>query len=124
MREVLALVVLIGVLVTGSITIVGAASKDGVVRGSIRIEGGVEIDSPAGPGSPSSGRVVFTENRHRALTIGVGKTGTFSVKLKPGTYRAWGGPPGWYPSCRGNNNNPFKVVSGQTVTIVVACVAL
>ena len=122
MRQVIALLALTGVLVSGSSALSGAASAYGVVTGSIRVTGGVEFNPP--PGSVTSGRVVFKEEHGRALTIGVGQSGTFSVKLKPGIYTAFGGPPGWFPNCHGNNDKPFRISTGHTKKILVAGLAL
>ena len=121
-REALAFVVLLGVLVTDSSAIGGAAPGHDVVSGSLRIFGGV-ADSPP-HGWPTSGRVVFERVHGRTSIVGVGKSGDFMVKLKPGVYTAFGGPPGWYPQCRANDGKPFTVTASHSLKVVVACDAL
>jgi hypothetical protein len=113
---------MLGALVAGSSAVSGASPRYGVVTGSMGITGGVAMNPPGG--TATSGRVVFKNQHGRELTIGVGKSGHFSVKLKPGVYTAFGGPPGWFPTCHGNNDRPFRVSADHTIRIDVACVAL
>jgi hypothetical protein len=71
-----------------------------------------------------SGRVVFKPASGREVVVGVGRSGEFSVNLRPGTYTAFGGGPGWFPNCHGNDGEAFKVVAGHSFKVNVWCIAL
>lgn len=118
----MAAVVLVGLLIGGLATSGEAASKGVLVAGSMRLYGG-NSDAPRS-GYPTSGRVVFKREHGNVTTIGVGKSGTFSLKLEPGTYTAFGGPPGWYPRCLANYGKPFTISANHPLTVAVACDAL
>jgi hypothetical protein len=66
----------------------GPARATGHVTGTLLIEGG-----PIGPGGqqpgerPIPGTVTFTAAGHRSMSIQVGNSGTFSVRLSPGRYQ-------------------------------------
>lgn len=71
-----------------------------------------------------SGRVVFKSAAGRETIVGVGKSGEFNVNLRPGTYTAFGGGPGWFPNCRGNDGKAFKIVAGRSFKVTIWCIAL
>src|ERR1700690_4024601 len=87
----LATVGTIALLFTGMNSPSGAAVNKGTVTGSLRTFGGVAFAPRSG--WPTAGRVVFKPEHGTARAIKVGKTGQFTVELKPGTYTVFGGPP-------------------------------
>ncbi|HTZ26658.1 MAG TPA: hypothetical protein VMC83_21875 [Streptosporangiaceae bacterium] len=61
----------------------------GTVTGKLEIEGGPISTNGQQPGKrPTPGTVRFTSTRHHRVTVRVGDSGTFSVRLPPGTYAA------------------------------------
>lgn len=72
----------------------GRSHRLGTVTGRLIREGG-----PLGPGGqqpavrPLRGLVQFTSAGHRVVNVRVGRSGTFSVSLAPGTYRVTGRSP-------------------------------
>jgi hypothetical protein len=71
-----------------------------------------------------SGRVVFKSATGREIVVGVGKSGEFSVNLRPGTYTAFGGGRGWFPNCQFDHGKPFTIAAGHTAKVAVWCVAI
>ena len=88
----------------------------GTVTGRLQIEGG-----PIGPGGqqpgkrPMSGTVQFTGTRHQRVTVRVGSSGTFSVRLAPGTYAVCWRSPGAQGRCLGAR--PVTVAARHTTKI-------
>jgi hypothetical protein len=84
------------------------------VTGTFFREGG-----PLGPGGqqpaeqPLSGTVVFTSGRHR-VAVQVGGSGTFSLRLPPGTYAVSGRTPSIVEVTSGT-------AAGQQATIATPC---
>jgi hypothetical protein len=109
-------------LLCGLTTTSGAATGVGHVTGSIRYFGGV-AGTPR-TGTPTSGRVVFKPAHGTSRAIKVEKSGAFDVRLRAGTYIAFGGPPGWHDECRVNNGSTFKVARGKVINVIVACDAI
>jgi hypothetical protein len=99
-----------------------AADSKGIVTGSLRTFGGVVEATRAG--YPTAGRVVFKPEHGTARAIKVGKTGRFTVELKPGTYTVFGGPPAWNNTCQVNFGKPFSLSAGEKVKVTVSCLAL
>ena len=125
MSRLIASLAIVGILVTGFGVPVGAVSKNGHLTGSLKLSPGTEVSvAVAKAGLPIAGRVVLRSWEGRATVIGVGKSGRFSLNLRPGTYTAFGGPPGWFPECRANDGTAFKVTVGHTLRIEVWCVAM
>jgi hypothetical protein len=54
----------------------------------------------------------------------VGRTGQFTVELKPGIYTVFGGPAGWHNTCQVNFGKPFSLIAGQKLKVTVSCIAL
>jgi hypothetical protein len=106
-------------LVSGTSETGGAATKGGVVTGSLRVFGGVS--SAPKFGSPVSGDVVFKPSHGKETKIMVGMTGRFDIRLAAGTYTAFGGPLGWHNDCLGNHGKPFKVAVGERSKVIIAC---
>lgn len=103
----------------------GAAQRDAHVIGSLRLSPATLVTvAVAKAGLPMSGRVVFEPTTGRGIVVGVGTSGRFSVNLRPGTYRAFGGGRGWFPNCRFNAGKSFTVAAGHTVKVAVWCVAI
>jgi hypothetical protein len=103
----------------------------GHLAGQLVMEGG-----PLGPGGqqpgerPLSGTVTFTAAGHRRVTVQVGSSGKFSVRLPPGTYQISGGSPFIETSSgSGGNEEEFpcsqpltaKVTAGHTANVTVTC---
>jgi hypothetical protein len=62
----------------------GTSSAEGTVMGRFWLEGGTSADTAA---RPIPGAVQFTAAHHRLVTVQVGTSGTFSVRLPAGTYQ-------------------------------------
>jgi hypothetical protein len=112
----------VALLISGLSTPSGAAVDKGVVSGALRIYGAT-FDAPRS-GWPTAGRVVFKPKHGTARAIKVGKTGQFTVELKPGTYTVFGGPPAWDNDCVVNGGKPFKLGVGQRLKVVASCVEI
>jgi hypothetical protein len=118
----LATVLTVALLFSGLSSAGGAADNTGIVTGSLRTFGGVAWVTPSG--YPTAGRVVFKPEHGTARAIKVGKTGRFTVELKPGTYTVFGGPPSWKNACEVNFGKPFSLSAGQRINVTVSCNAL
>jgi hypothetical protein len=107
----------------------GAAPVTGVISGRFVIFGtmgrpGAAVDHPA------RGSVVFTRGRHRVLVIRVGRSGTFAVRLPPGTYRVYGRSPqlttvtdnGAERESKITLAQPVIVTAGHTTKIVLKAI--
>lgn len=117
--------VIVGLLVTGVPVSAGASPGDGHVRGSLRLSPATAVTvAVAKAGLPMSGRVVFRSATGREIVVGVGRSGRFSVNLRPGTYTAFGGDRGWFPNCHYDSGKPFTITAGHTVKVAVWCVAI
>ena len=75
-------------------------------------------------GWPTVGRVEFKPKYGTARAIKVGKTGQFTVELKPGIYIVYGGSPGWHNTSQVNFGKPFSLGAGQKRKVTVSCIAL
>jgi len=81
-------------LLSGCAAAPALTSPAGTVTGRLQIEGG-----PIGPGGQQPGKrgvpgtVQFTAGRRRLLTVRVGSSGTFSVRLPAGNYAVCGRSP-------------------------------
>jgi hypothetical protein len=100
----------------------GAAhSEYGRVAGNFEREGG-----PIGPGGqqppvvPLPGTMHFQRHGHRGVRVKVGNSGTFSVRLAPGSYSVSGSTPGMFGRCR--LAGKVTVRAGRTRHIVVSCI--
>jgi hypothetical protein len=70
-------------------TSAGRGTAVGTVTGKLQIEGGPIGTNGQQPGKrPVSGTVRFTSTRHHPVTVRVGDSGRFSVRLPAGTYAA------------------------------------
>jgi hypothetical protein len=107
---------------TSTTSVSAARNHKAVITGSLRIFGGT-ADAPAS-GTPVAGRVVFKPTRGEAHALKVGKSGEFRITMDGGTYKAFGGPPAWGNECLVNGGKPFEVKAGQSLKVVVACIAL
>jgi hypothetical protein len=97
-------------------------SDGGTVTGRLQIEGG-----PIGPGGqqpgkrPMSGTVQFTGTRQQRITVPVGSSGTFSVRLAPGTYAVcWRSPAAQGPC---SESRPVTVTARHTTEIAFILLA-
>ena len=92
----------------------------------------VRVGGPLGPGGqqppevPLAGAMRFTRAGNTAITVRVGKTGTFAARLAPGRYRV----SGTTPDIEGEPGNieatcslpgPVAVSAGLTRHITVVC---
>jgi hypothetical protein len=92
------------------------------------MEGGALGPGGQQPGErPLSGTVIFTAAGHRRVTVQVGSSGKFSVRLPPGTYQVSGGSP-FIDTSSGNEqelpcSQPLsaKVTAGHTANVTVTC---
>ncbi len=102
-------------------------AADGRVTGKFERVGG-----PLGPGGqqppvvPLTGTMRFARAGHRTVRVHVGKSGKFSVRLAPGSYRVSGRTPqieqepgNIEATCR--LHGKVKVSGGRTRHIVVVC---
>lgn len=118
-------------LLAGCGATAGQHSPMATVTGRFVREGG-----PLGTGGqqpaeqPLSGTVVFTAGRHQ-VTVQVGSSGTFSLRLPPGTYAVSGRSPGIVEVSTGTaatRETPCSVPGSVTVTarhntrITVTCI--
>jgi len=99
-------------LLAGCAAPAGHGPVTGDVAGRLLREGG-----PPGPGDqsglrPMAGTVTFTSAAHR-VTVRVGKSGTFSVRLPPGRYRVSG------PCSR---PAPVTVAAHHTAHVKIICI--
>lgn len=121
-----------GGAVTSGAATSGQAPATGHLTGRLVMEGG-----PIGPGGkqpgerPLSGTVTFTAAGHRRVTVRVGSTGRFSVRLLPGTYHVSGRSPAIEASSGSGGkeqelpcSQPLsaRVTAGHTSAVTVMCV--
>ena len=118
----LAAVVSTAALCSGLSSASEATGNTGTLTGSLRIFGGVATTSRSG--LPTSGRVEFQPKLGTARAIKVGKTGQFTVELKPGIYTVFGGPPAWHNTCQVNFGKAFRLGGGQRLKVTVSCIAI
>jgi hypothetical protein len=119
-----------GITVTGS-TVTGSTVTGSTVTGRFLIEGGPVRPGGGQPGErPLRGTVTFTAAGQRPVNVLVGRSGTFSVALLPGTYHVAGRSPAIVEVSRSGAqheascSNPLTVhVTGQyTLKITVTCI--
>jgi hypothetical protein len=108
----LAALLLAALLLAGCTAPAGHGTATGSVAGRLLREGG-----PSGQGGqpalrPMSGTVIFTSAAHR-VTVRVGNSGTFSVRLPPGRYRLSG------PCSR---PSPVTVTARHTAHVKIICI--
>jgi hypothetical protein len=102
-------------------------AADGRVTGKFEREGGPPEPSGKQPVVPLSGTMRFARAGHRTVRVHVGKSGKFSVRLAPGSYRVSGRTP-QILQVPGNIeatcwlHGRLKVSSGRTRHIVVTCI--
>jgi hypothetical protein len=104
------------------------AAAIGHLAGRLVMEGGALGPGGQQPGErPLSGTVTFTAAGHRRVTVRVGSTGKFSVRLPPGTYQVSGRSP-FIDTSSGNEqqlpcSQPLsaKVTAGHTANVTVTC---
>jgi hypothetical protein len=104
------------------------AAAIGHLAGRLVMEGGALGPGGQQPGErPLSGTVTFTAAGHRRVTVQVGASGRFSVRLPPGTYQVSGGSP-FIDTSSGNEqelpcSQPLsaKVTAGHTANVTVTC---
>lgn len=88
----------------------------GTVAGKLHVEGGPIGPSGQQPGKrPVPGTVQFTGIRQRRVTVPVGNSGSFSVRLAPGSYAACSRPAGAQGPCFLRRR--VTVTAGQTTKI-------
>ncbi len=123
----LAVLLMAGCAATG-----GQAPVPGHLAGRLVMEGGPMVPGGQQPGErPISGTVTFTSAGHRQVAVQVGTSGTFSVRLPPGTYQVSGRSP-FIETGNGSGGSEqelpcsqplsAKITAGHTATITVACV--
>jgi hypothetical protein len=118
-------------LIAGCAATGGQAPVTGHLAGRLVMEGG-----PMGPGGqqpaerPIPGTVTFTAADHRQVAIQVGTSGTFSIRLPPGTYQVSGRSPSIETSSGSDGSeqelpcsapSSAQITAGHAATITVAC---
>jgi hypothetical protein len=104
---------LLAVLLAGCTAPAGQGPVTGEVAGRLVREGGPP-DQGSQPGQrPMPGTVTFTSAAHRRLTVRVGNSGTFTVRLPPGRYRVSG------PCSR---PSPVTVTARHTAHVKIICI--
>ena len=119
-------------LMAGCAATSGQAPVTGHLAGRLVMEGGPMVPGGQQPGErPLSGTVTFTAAGHRQVAVQVGTSGTFSVRLPPGTYQVSGRSPSIETSNGSGGSEQelpcsqplsAKITAGQTATITVTCV--
>ena len=113
------------------ITVTGTMVTGTTVTGRFLIEGGPVRPGGGQPGErPLRGTVTFTAAGQRPVSVRVGRSGTFSVALLPGTYHVTGRSPaivevsGSGAQHEAPCSSPLTVhVTGQhTLKITVTCI--
>jgi hypothetical protein len=98
------------------------SSAEGTVMGRFLIEGGTSADTAA---RPIPGAVQFTAAHHQLVTVPVGTSGTFSVRLPAGTYQVAGRTPRVIEIIGGHQREmwsqirPVTVTAGHTTRITI-----
>jgi hypothetical protein len=118
----------LALLTAGCAAAGGQAPATGHLAGRLVMEGGALGPGGQQPGErPLSGTVTFTAAGHRRVTVQVGSSGKFSVRLPPGTYQVSGGSP-FIDTSSGNEqelpcSQPLsaKVTAGHTANVTVTC---
>ena len=108
----------------------GQAPVAGHLAGRLVMEGG-----PIGPGGqqpggrPIPGTVTVTAAGHRRVTVRVGPSGTFSVRLPPGRYQLSGRSPDIMEVSNGSEQelpcsqpSSVTVTARQTAVVAVTCI--
>ncbi len=125
---------LAALLMAGCAATGGQGLVTGHLAGRLVMEGG-----PIGPGGkqpgerPIPGTVTFTAAGHRQVAVQVGTSGTFSVRLPPGTYQVSGRSSSTETSSGSGASEreqelpcsqplSAKITAGQTASITVTCV--
>lgn len=109
----------------------GQAPATGHLAGRLVMEGGPMGPAGQQPGErPIPGTVTFTAADHRQVAVQVGTSGTFSVRLPPGTYQVSGRSPSIETSSGSSGSeqelpcspaSSARITAGHTATITVAC---
>jgi hypothetical protein len=106
-----------------------AVALRGLVTGTLRLEGG-----PMRPGGqqperrPTPGTIQFARGGHRMISTRAGHSGTFSIRLRAGTYRVSGGSPRVTAGSRTDRETACSqpvtvaVIPGHTVHISLVCI--
>jgi hypothetical protein len=127
-RAIAAVSIAIVMLTGGGIALASSRSQPGAVRhhrngivtGKFEREGG-PIPGPGQqpPIVPLAGTIRFTAG-HRVVRVHAGASGTFTVRLAPGTYRVTART----PSVRGSCTRPaaVKVRPGRTSHVTMICI--
>jgi hypothetical protein len=121
----------LALLTAGCAAAGGQAPTTGHLAGRLIMEGGALGPGGQQPGErPLSGTVTFTAAGHRRVTVQVGSSGKFSVRLPPGTYQVSGGSP-FIETSSGSGGNEeelpcsqplsAKVNAGHTANVTVTC---
>jgi hypothetical protein len=105
---------LLAVLLAGCAAATGQAAATGHVAGRLLREGGPLGSGGQQPGlRPMPGTVAFTAAGHQRVTVRVGNSGSFSVRLPPGRYQVSG------PCSR---PTPVTVAARRTAHVRIICV--
>ena len=106
--------VLSALLLAGCAAGAGHGAVTGQVAGRLLREGGPLGSGGQQPGlRPMPGTVAFTAAAHQRVTIRVGNSGSFSVRLPPGRYQVSG------PCSR---PTPVTVAAHHTAHVKIICV--
>lgn len=105
---------LLALLLAGCAGATGQAATTGHVAGRLLREGGPLGSGGQQPGlRPMPGTVAFTAAGHQRVTVRVGSSGSFSVRLRPGRYQVSG------PCSR---HMPVTVAARHTAHVKIICV--
>jgi hypothetical protein len=78
----------------GQVSRAGGRANEGTVAGGLVLEGGPIVPGGQQPGQrPMPGAVTFAAAGRPVVTVKVGRSGTFTVRLQPGRYRVFGRSP-------------------------------
>lgn len=105
---------LLAVLLAGCAAATGPPATTGLAAGRLLRDGGPLGSGGQQPGlRPMPGIVTFTAAGHRRVTVRVGNSGSFSVRLPPGRYQVSG------PCSR---PMPVTVAARRTAHVKIICV--
>ena len=117
-------------LLAGCAATTGTGPVTGHLAGRFLMEGG-----PMGPGGkqpglrPITGTVTITAAGRPAVTVPVGRSGTFSAQLPPGRYHVSGRSPSITEDSGGSDlelpcslPTSVTVTAGHTATVAVTCI--
>jgi hypothetical protein len=105
---------LLAVLLAGCAAATGPPATTGQVAGRLLRDGGPLGSGGQQPGlRPMPGTVTLTAAGHRRVTVRVGNSGSFSVRLPPGRYQVSG------PCSR---PTPVTVARRSTAQVKIICV--